>query len=86
MFRTESYDLVFYAEHTTDETCKIVQYAEDIFVFVFDKCVKTAKQLLEQIIVNLVKYFESQRLNLNEDETEFIVFCKNSQSKLTKNL
>ena len=69
-----------------DETCKIVQYADDIFLFVADKCVNTAKQRLENNIAKLVEYFESHRLNLNEDKTEFIVFCKNSQNKLTKNL
>ena len=69
-----------------DETCKIVQYADDIFLFVADKCVNTAKQRLETNIAKLVEYFESHRLNLNEDKTEFIVFCENSQNKLTKNL
>ena len=42
----------------------------------------------KKIIYNakLVDYFESHRLNLNEDKTDFIVFCRNSQNKLTKNL
>ena len=69
-----------------DETCKIVQYADHIFIFVADKFVNTAKQRLANNIVKLVDYFESHRLNLNEDKTEFIVFCQNSQTKLTKNL
>ena len=65
------------------ETCKLVQYADDIFIFVADKFVNTAKQRLEN---NIAKLVESKRLNLNEDKTEFIVFCKNSQNKLTKHL
>ena len=44
-----------------DETCKIVQYADDIFLFVADKCVNTAKQRLENNIAKLVEYFESHR-------------------------
>ena len=57
-----------------DETCKIVQYADDIFIFVGDKVVNTAKQRLGNNIAKLVEYFESHRHNLNEDKTEFIVF------------
>ena len=63
--------------------CKLVQNADDIFIFVADKFVNTAKRL-ENNIAKIVEYFESHRRNLNEDKTEFIVFCKNSQNKLTK--
>ena len=63
---------------------KIVQYADYIFIFVADKIANTAKQQLENNIAKLVEYFESHRLNLNEDKTEFIVFSKISQNKLTK--
>ena len=73
-------------QNTIDETCKIVQYADDFLIFVADKFVNTAKQRLENIIAKLVEYFECHRPNLNEDKTDFIVFCKNSQNKVTKNL
>ena len=73
-------------QNIIDEACKIVEYADDVFIFVGDKIVKTAKQGLENNIAEIVEYFESHRLNLNEDKTECIVFCKNSQNKLTKNL
>ena len=73
-------------QNIISKTCKIVQYANDIFLFVADKFVNTAKQRLETNIAKLVDYFESHRLNLNEDKTKFIVFCKNSQNKVTKNL
>ena len=72
-------------QNITDEHVKIVQYADDIFIFVADKFVNTAKQCLEYNIAKLVEDFESHRLDLNEDKTEFIV-CKISQNKLTKNL
>ena len=72
-------------QNTIDKICKIAQYADDLFIFVADKFVNTAKQRLENIIPKVVEYFESQRLNLNGDKTEIIVFCKNSQNKLTKN-
>ena len=72
-------------QNIIDETCEIVQYADDIFIFVEDKFVNTAKQRLENNTAKLVEYFESHRLNLNEDKTEFIVFCKISQNKLTNN-
>ena len=64
-------------QNITDETCKIVQYADDFFVFVADKCVKTAKKFLEKNIAPLVEDFETYRLILNEDKTECLVF-KNS--------
>ena len=35
-------------QNITDESFKMVQYADDIFVSVADKCVKTAKQFLEK--------------------------------------
>ena len=35
-------------QNIIDETCKIVQYADDIFIFVADKFVNTAKQRLEK--------------------------------------
>ena len=69
-----------------DNTCKILQCADGIFIFVADKCLNTAKQNLETNIAKLAEYFESHRLNLNENKTEFIVFCKKSQNKLTQNL
>ena len=61
-----------------------MQNADDIFIFVADNFVNTAKQRLESNIALLVENFESHRLNLKEAKTEFIVFCKNSQNKLTK--
>ena len=60
-------------QNRIDETCKIVQYADDIFIFIADKCVNTAEQHIEE-------------QHINEDKTEFIVFCKNCQNKLTNNL
>ena len=55
--------------------------------FVADKFVKTAKQRLENIIAKLAECFGSQRVNLRtEGITEFILFCKNSLNKFTKNL
>ena len=68
-------------QNIIDETCKIVQYADDIFIFVADKFVNTAKQRLGNNITKLVECFESHRLNLNEDKTKFIAFCKNSRNK-----
>ena len=69
-----------------DETYKIVQYADDIFIFVAEKRVNTAEQRLENNIAKIVEHFESHRLNLSEDKTKFIVFCKNSHYKLPKYL
>ena len=71
-------------QNIIDETCKIVQFADDIFIFVADKFAKIAKQRLENDIAKLVEEFESHRLILNEDKTEFIVICENYQNKLTK--
>ena len=77
---------VYSMQNIIDELCEIVQYAVDIFNFKADKIFITAKQRLENNIAKLVEYFESYRFNLNEDKTEFIISCKNSQHKLTKNL
>ena len=56
-------------QNIIDEKCKIVQYADDIFLFVADIFVNTAKQRLENNIAKLVEFFESHRLNLNENRT-----------------
>ena len=72
-------------QNIIDETGKIVQYGDDIFIFVAEKFVNIARQRLENNIAKLVEYFESHRLNLNEEKTEFNVFYENSQNKLPKN-
>ena len=73
-------------QNILDETCKLVHYADDSFIFVPDKFVNTAEPRLENNIAKLVESFESHSPNLNEDKSEFIVFGKNSRDKLTKNL
>ena len=55
-------------QNIIDETGKIVQYGDDIFIFVADKFVNIARQRLENNIAKLVEYFESHRLNLNEEK------------------
>ena len=39
---------------------------------------------LETNAANLVDYFERHRVNLNESQTEFIVFCKRSKTQFYK--
>ena len=45
-------------QNIIDETCEIVQYADDIFIYVGEKFVNTAKKRLENNIAKLVENFE----------------------------
>ena len=66
------------------DSCELVQYADDTFLFVFHECLNTAISQLEINAANLVVYFERHPLNFNESKTEFIVFCKRSENNSTK--
>ena len=73
-------------QNIIDETCKIFQYADDIFIFVADKLVNTAKQRLANDFVKLVEFFESHRPNPKKIKPISLSSAKIPQNKLTKTL
>ena len=66
--------------------CELVQYADDTFIFVSDSKIENAIDTLEKNTHNLVAFFDSHRLNLNDKKTEFIIFCRKAMNNLTKNI
>lgn len=64
--------------------CKIVQYADDTFIFSSNKDIDMAIQNVEEACKNLVVYFKAHELMLNVDKTEFTIFCKKSKIKETE--
>ena len=65
-------------------TSKIVQYADDTCVFIFNVYPQMAKQELEHRLENLVHFFEYNHLQVNPKKTEFITFSKPSLAKRTE--
>ena len=59
---------------------QIVQYADDTMVFSSNKCLKVPNGKVENAVNILFKYFECNRLKLNCDKTELIIFCKKIKS------
>ena len=41
---------------------------------------KQTVEILNTIVRNLIEFFESHRLNINTDKTEFIIFCKSNNT------
>ena len=73
-------------QNAIQKPCELAQYADDTFLFVSNECLNTAMSQLETNAANLIDYFERHRLKINEDEAEFIVFCKRYENNSTKNL
>ena len=68
------------------QPCELVQYADDTFLFSAGTELNDAISNLHMNIENLVTFFESHKLNLNENKPEFIVFSKRSKNHLKSNL
>ena len=66
--------------------CKLLQYADDTFLFSAGTELNDAISNLQMNIENLVTFIESHKLKLNENKTEFIVFSKRSRNHLKSNL
>ena len=64
------------------KSCEQVQYADDTAGTELNDAISNLQKKIE----NLVTFFESHNLNLNENKTEFIVFCKLSRNHLKSNL
>jgi hypothetical protein len=65
--------------------CKLVQYADDTFIFSSHKNQNIATSNLEHGVNLLVDYFKMHRLTLNAKKTEFMIFCKKSKVPSTVN-
>ena len=55
----------------TDVNSKIIQYADDTFIFCSGKTIYESKLHLEKSISKLIHFFRKNELNVNESKTEF---------------
>ena len=67
-----------------DKTCKIVQYADDTFLFCENNDPQKAHKALEANCKLLSKYFLEHSLQLNAKKAELIVFTKKHSRKKIK--
>ena len=66
--------------HVT-EPVKIVQYANDTFLFTANEDIEVGINQLERVIENLLVFFQNHQLNLNATKTEFIIFSEKSRNQ-----
>ena len=64
-----------------DNNVKIVQYADDTFIFSSNENTDMGIHHLENNISKLLKYFSANFLKVNKDKTEFIVFETPNQER-----
>ena len=63
------------------EPVKIVQYADDTFLFAANEDIEVGINQLERVIEILLVFFQNHQLNLNATKTEFIFFSKKSRNQ-----
>ena len=74
-----------------EKDCHIIQYADDTMIFAEHKEVKEGTEKIQKNIEKLQVYFQRNELNMNDEKTNFIIFCKPcnktevQQEKLTLN-
>ena len=71
---------------TIDKSCTLVQYADDMALLSFHSNPETATKSIENSYNTILLYFHLNRLMINVDKTQFIVFSAPSKKKLTENL
>ena len=71
---------------TIDKSCTLVQYADDTTLLSFHSDPETATKSIENNFNKILLYFHLNRLMINVDKTQFIVFSAPSKKKLTENL
>ena len=54
------------------ESLNLVQYADDMFLFVAANCINTGITNLERILEKLIDYFVSHRLNINVEKQSLL--------------
>ena len=69
-----------------DNSCNLVQYADDTMIFTSNKDVYDSLKALEKNILHLERYFESHLLTINASKTEFIVSSKPHKNRVMENL
>ena len=67
------------------ETSELVQYADDTMIYTSHGDIEEAISLLENEIDQLIHFFQSHRLTVNANKTEFIIFCKPWKNNATQN-
>ena len=71
---------------TIDKSCTLVQYTDDTTLLSFHSDPQTVTKSIENNFNKILLYFHSNRLMINVDKTQFIVFSAPSKKKLTENL
>ena len=66
-----------------EEDCKVVQYADDTFLFTLDTDEISSKIKLELNISKIIDFFAKSHLVLNKQKTENIVFSTRKRLKNT---
>ena len=69
-----------------DNSCNLVQFADDTMIFTSNKDVYDSLKALEKNVLHLERYFESHLLTINASKTEFIVFSKPHKNRVMENL
>ena len=66
--------------HVT-EPVKILQYADDTFLFAANEDIEVGIIQLERVKQDPLLFFQKHQLNMKANETEFIIFSKKSQNQ-----
>ena len=73
-------------QQTVTENCSLIQYADDTMIFSSHSDAMQAVEKLNTNVKNLMEFFESHRLTINTDKTEFIIFCKSNNNPKFNNI
>ena len=72
-------------QQTIGETSELVQYADDTMIYTSHGDIEEAISHLENEIDKLIHFFQSHRLTVSANKTEFIIFCKPWKNNATQN-
>ena len=66
----------------TDVNSNVIQYADDTFIFCSGKTISESKLHLEKNVAKLILFFKKYELNVNESQTELIIFGAPKRNKI----
>ena len=67
-------------QYDVQNDCNLLQYADDTMVFKSDSNIHKAIASLEQHVKKLLFFFESHRLTISADKTDFIILCRKAKN------
>ena len=70
----------------TSQLLKFVMFADDTNVFVSHKSIKHIEKILNSELQNLVTWFKANKVSLNIEKTNFILFQRKAEMFPTKNI